>query len=84
MKGPVTQGVVRHLLTHKENTIEMVELIIKETDLDPCAEQTTEETDLDRSCAPSGLFNLSRLRLFSQTLFLFLFTLFLMVCFDFR
>ena len=67
LKGPITQGAV----THKENAIEMVELIIKETDLDPCAEQTIEETDLDPSCAPSGLFNLSRLRFFPQTLFYF-------------
>ena len=37
-KGLVAQGVVRHLLTHKEHAIEVVKSIIKETDLDPCAE----------------------------------------------
>ena len=39
--GPVTQGTVRRLLTNKEHTFEMVESIIKDVDLDPCAEQTT-------------------------------------------
>ena len=37
-KGSIAEGVVRHLLTHKEHAIEMVKSIIKETDLDPCAE----------------------------------------------
>ena len=41
--GPVTQGFIRRLLTHKEHAIEMMEFIIKDTDMDPCAEQTTEE-----------------------------------------
>ena len=36
--GPVTQGTVRCLLTHKEHAVEMVESIIKDADLDPCAE----------------------------------------------
>ena len=31
----VTQGTIRRLLTHKEHTVEMVESIIKDTDLDP-------------------------------------------------
>ena len=37
-KGPITQGVIRRLLTHKEHAIEIVESIIKEMDLDPCAD----------------------------------------------
>lgn len=37
----ITQGTIRHLLTHKEHAVEMVVSIIKETDLDPCAKQTT-------------------------------------------
>ena len=36
--GPVTEGTICHLLTHKEHAVEMVELIIKEMDLDPCVE----------------------------------------------
>ena len=55
---PITQGIVRHLLTHKEYVVEMVESIIKETDLDPCAEQMTKDL------GTSGLFDLSRVRYF--------------------
>ena len=36
--GPVTQGIVRCLLMHKEHAVEMVVSIIKETDLDLCVE----------------------------------------------
>ena len=36
--GPVTQGTVCHILTHKEHAVEMVESIIKEIDLNLCAE----------------------------------------------
>ena len=36
--SPVTQGTIRRLLTHKEHTVEMVESIIKDTDLDPYVE----------------------------------------------
>ena len=65
--GPVTQGAVRCLLTHKEHAIEMVESIIKETDLDPYAKQTIEDL------GASGLFDLSRvcffLRLCSYMIF---------------
>ena len=41
--GPITQGTIHHLLTHKEYAIEMVKSIIKETDLDPCAKQTIKD-----------------------------------------
>ena len=41
--SPVTQGSVRRLLTHKEHAVEVIESIIKDTDMDPCAEQTTED-----------------------------------------
>ena len=65
--GPVTQGAVHCLLTHKEHAIEMVESIIKETDLDPYAKQTIEDL------RASGLFDLSRvcffLRLCSYMIF---------------
>ena len=63
VKGPIAQGVVHHLLMHMEHVVEMVESIIKETDLDPCAKQTTE--DLGASC----LFYLSRVCFLPQTLF---------------
>ena len=56
--GPVTQGTVRRLLMHKEHAVEMVESIIKDVDLDPYAEQMTEESGV------SGLFDLSRVHLF--------------------
>lgn len=51
--GPVTQGT-RRPLTHKGYAIEMIELIIKEMDLDPCAKQETEDLGV------SSLFDLSR------------------------
>ena len=53
-KGPVAQGAVHRLLTHKEYAVEMVDSIIMETDLDPCANQMTEDL------GASGLFDLSR------------------------
>ena len=66
-KGPITQGAVRCLLTHKEHAVEMVESIIKETNLDPCAKQTIEDL------GASGLFDLSKvcffLRLCSYVIF---------------
>ena len=33
----VTQGTIRHLPTHKEHAVEVIKLIIKDTDLDLCA-----------------------------------------------
>ena len=42
------------LLTHKGCAVKMVESIIKEMDVDPCAEQETEDL------GASGLFDLSR------------------------
>ena len=43
ISGPVTQGLDRHLLTHKDYTVKVVESIIKDKDMDPCAKQATEE-----------------------------------------
>ena len=60
MIGPVSQGTVCHLLMHKEHVLEMVESIIKETDLDLCAEQMTEDL------GALGLFDLSRVRSFPK------------------
>ena len=55
------------LLTHKEHVVEMIELIIKETNLDLCAEQLMKEL------VASGLFELARV-CFSHTLFYFVFS----------
>jgi len=55
-KGPVALGAVRRILTHKDYAVEMVNSIIKETNLDPCADQTTEDL------GAFGLFDLSRVR----------------------
>ena len=60
--GPVTQGT-RHLLMHKGYVVEMVESIIKETNVDPCAEQETEDL------RTSSLFYLSRVSLLPNELF---------------
>ncbi|XP_075671011.1 uncharacterized protein LOC142640690 [Castanea sativa] len=50
---PITQGT-HCLLTHKIYAVEMVESIIKETNVDPCVEQEMEEL------RASGVFYLSR------------------------
>ena len=76
-KGLIAQGAVCHLLTHKEHAIEMVESIIKEMDLNPCAEQMTEDL------GASGLFDLFRVCFFPQNLSHFLFALLLTVFFFF-
>ena len=60
--SPVTQGI-RHLLTHKGYVVEMVESIIKETNVDPYAEQETEDL------RTSSLFDLSRVSLLPNELF---------------
>ena len=76
--GLVTQGTVRRLLTHKEHVIEMIESIIKETDLDLCVEQMIEEL------GASSLFDLSRVRHFFQTFFYFVVHLLVDSCLVFR
>lgn len=55
-KGSIVPSAIRRMLTHKDYVVEMVDSIIKETDLDPCTNQTTEDL------GASGLFNLSRVR----------------------
>ena len=54
--GPVAQGPNRRLLMHKDYAIEMVGSIIRDKDIDPCAEEGTDELGL------SGLFDLTRVR----------------------
>ena len=56
--GPVSQGPDHRLLSHKDYAVEMIESIIKDKDVDLCAEQMTEELGV------SGLFYLARVRLF--------------------
>ena len=51
MLGPITQGSDYRLLTHKDYAIKMVESIIKDKDVDPCAKEMTEEL------GASGLFD---------------------------
>ena len=63
LTSPVIQGSVRHLLTHKEHAVEVIESIIKDIDMDPYADQTTKEL------GASGLFNLSWVCLFLSFLF---------------
>ena len=52
--GPISQGPNHRLLTHKDYVVEMIESIIKDKDVDPCAKQMTEELEA------SGLFYLAR------------------------
>ena len=65
--GPVAQGSDRHLLTHKDYAIEMVESIIRDKDVYLCVEQGMEEL------GASGLFDLARvhfcLRFFHSLIF---------------
>ena len=66
MSGLVTQGSDRRLHTHKDYTIEVIESIIKDTDVDPCAEQMTKEL------GASGLFDLARVHLFLSFFIIYL------------
>ena len=65
----VIQGLDHHLLTHKDYAVEVMEFIIKDKDVDPCADQETEELGV------SGLFNLARVRFFFSFLSLLFFML---------
>lgn len=53
-KGLVAQGTTHRLLMHKDYVVEMVDSIIKEKNLDPCADQTIV------GLGASDLFDLSR------------------------
>jgi len=65
--SPVTKGIDRRLLTHKDYAVEMMESIIKDQDVDPCTEQGTEEL------GSSGLFDLAWVCPFLSSLYLFIF-----------
>ena len=56
--GPVGQGLDYRFLTHKDYAVEVMESIIKDKDVDPCAEQASEEL------GALGLFDLARVRFF--------------------
>ena len=66
---PVIQGLDLHLLTPKDYAVEVMEFIIKDKDLDPCADQETEELGV------SGLFNLAWVCFFLSFLSLLIFML---------
>ena len=66
--GPVPQGT-RCLLTHKGYAVEMVESIIKETDVDPCAKQEMEDL------GASGLFDLFRVSFLPNQFFFIVYLL---------
>ena len=65
--GPVIMEIDRRLLTHKDYAVKMMESIIKDQDIDPYAEQGTEELWL------SGLFDLARVHPFLTFFHLFIF-----------
>lgn len=56
--SPVAQDPNHRLLTHKDYVVEMIESIIRDKDVDPCAEETTKDL------GASGLFDLARVRFF--------------------
>ena len=56
--GPVIQDPDCSLLTHKDYALEMVESIIRDKDVNPCAKQGTDEL------GASGLFDLARVCFF--------------------
>ena len=62
--GPIAQGPDRRLFRHKDYTIEMVGSIIRDKDVDPCAEQRTDEL------GTSGLFDLTQVRFSLRSTFL--------------
>ena len=53
-KGLIALDLVHRLITHQDYIVEMVNSIMKKTDLDPCAEQSSEDL------GAFSLFNLSR------------------------
>ena len=56
--SPITQDPNHRLLTFKDYALEMVKSIIKDKDVDPCAEQGTDDL------GASGLFDLARVCFF--------------------
>lgn len=53
-KGLFVPGFVQRLVTYKDYVVKMVNLIIKEMDMDVCGEHTIEDL------GASGLYDLSR------------------------
>lgn len=76
-KRPIISDPVRELVTHKDYAIKMVNSIIKETDLDPCGELSSEDLgafdlfDLSRVCFRRSWYLVYFLRYRSNHWFLF-------------
>jgi len=43
VQGPIASGPIQRLVSHKEYVVEMVNLIIKDMDMDECGEHATED-----------------------------------------
>ena len=56
-KGPNVPGPVQRLVTYKDYAVEMVNSIIKETNMDVCGKHTLEDL------GSFGLYDLSRIRI---------------------
>jgi len=68
--GPVVSRSVQRLVSHKDYVVEMVNSIIKDTDLNECGKNATKDLGV------SGLFDLARVsihRVYFSFLFLFFF-----------
>ena len=66
--GPIVSSPVQRLVNHKAYVVEMVNSIIKDTDLDECSEDATEDLGV------SSRFNLAKVNYVRFTfLFSFLF-----------
>ena len=68
--GPVVSRSIQRLVSHKDYTVEMVNSVIKDTDMDECDEHATKDLGV------SGLFDLARVsihRVYFSFFFLFLF-----------
>ena len=55
-KGPINASPIERLVIHKDYAVEMVNSIIKETNLNPCGEHAYEDLEA------SGLYDLSKVR----------------------
>ena len=54
-QGPINFGLIQRLVSHREYAVEMVNSIIKDTDLDKCGEHATKDLGV------SSFFDLARI-----------------------
>ena len=54
-QGPIIFGLIQRLVSHREYAVEMVNSIIKDTDLDKCGEHATKDLGV------SSFFDLARI-----------------------